>query len=476
MSRSFPPVKLVSLAVLVVALLVHTRARANCTDTSRKAIRQANKNAMNAYQDMDFKRAQSLLVKAVALAKRKGCSLDWIHAMTLVNLGVLSIGGFNRKKLGGRFFREALRVRPETNIDPEVATPLIKRLFRRARRQMRVTERPRPWPRLGPANPPPSRQMPPIEHTPIDTAPRGRPLVVTCRTSPDLHATKVILWYRGIHATNFVRRLMHHVGRDWTTTLPGRIVWGKSLQYYIVAENTAQKPLASSGSRYSPNIVSIVSKGGRPKAENPFASGKSGRHKGHKKPIGLWIQLGVGFGVGLARGNTEVMDEEGGVAVKTGKPYDHIETPGPAPGALSGYLELGYFVKPRILISLQGRFGYIGMLTKNVPGAAQTDAAGLFRVRYFFRPVASRWLQFYAGGGLGFAIIRHTVKETLDAGSFVDTDLSKGIAPCGFGGVSIGTNRWVAGYIETGFIMTVWNKADLFTFHIDASAGMRVRF
>ncbi|MCD6497300.1 MAG: hypothetical protein J7M25_03245 [Deltaproteobacteria bacterium] len=478
MSRSLFLVKSVSLLATLTTLLVQTKARADCTDASRKAIRQINKKAMDAYQNMDFKHARSQLSRAVALAKRKGCSLDWIHAMTMENLAVLSIGGFNRKKLGLRFFREALRIRPETSIDPEVATPLIKRLFRRARRQMRVTERPRPWPKLKSATPIPSGNASPIEHDSIDTAPRGRPLVITCRTNPTLHATSVVLWFRGADDT-FSHRAMHHVGRDWTTTLPGRVLWGRSLQYYIVAHDGLGKPLASSGSRYSPNIVSIVSKGGRSETENPFSSGKSRHHKGHrghKKPIGLWIQIGVGFGAGLARGQTEVMDEEGGVAVRTGKPHDHIEEPGLAPGALSGYLEVGYFVRPRILISLRGRFGYIGMLTKNVPGAAQSDAAGQARVRYFFRPVASRWLRFYVGGGLGFAIIRHTVKETLTAGSFVDTDLSMGIAPSGFGGMTIGTNRWVTGYIETGFIMTIWNKADLFTFHVDGTAGINITF
>jgi hypothetical protein len=466
-------------SVVVLTAGLPGNARAECSDEARKEIYRLNQQAMEAYQNMDFDEARSLLRKAFKQAEGNDCSLDSIHAMTLMNLGILVGGGLGKKALARKFFIQALRVRPQAPLDESFATPVLKKIYRYARKRLRIVEDPEPWPKVEEADPLPPDQRPPklpLEHDPVDQAPQGRPLEIACRVGEDVSPQKVLLSYRPYKESTFKTVEMKKNGERWTWkgTIPAKAVWGRSLQYYIHAKTSSEQAVVTSGSLISPHVVEIVSQGGKPDSENPFVRKKAeGEAKGPSK---LWVQIGPAFGAGLARGQVEVIDEQGGVAAQTGVPRDKIESPGMAPGSLGVVAELGYFVMDDLLLSLQGRFGYIEMLTKNVEDGAVADFAVLARIRYFFLDMLGGWLKLYAGGGLGFAQIRHVVALDLEQGSYKDTDLSMGIAPSGFGGLTIGNSSLVKGYIETAFLMTIWNDADLFTFHLDFSAGVCFAF
>ncbi len=469
----------VSVSVFVVE---RPKAWAQCSEDHRRTIYKLNRDAMDLYQAMEFTKTKKKLSRAFIFAKKNDCAFDWIHALTLTNLGILSAGAYHKQKLARRFLMEALRVRPEASIDPRFANPLITRIFRQARRKLRITEKPQPWPEL--IKPKPKGPKPPdfsLAHESIDEAPRGKPLVISCRTSDEIHPEKVVVFYRpGGRSDTYERVIMEKVSKDpygWKGTIPARAMRANTLQYYIQALGEDDKVLASSGNAMSPNIVSVTGKGGG--GEDPFGSGRGGKPKpkGHRKAVGLWLQIGPTWGIGLARGHVEVLDEEGGIAVQTGKPYDQIENPGFALGSIGGEVEFGYFVRPKLLISLYGRFGYIGLFTKNVEGAAMADGWGMFRVRYFFASVAGGWLDFYGGGGIGFGLIRHVVDEDLSMGTFKDTDLSMGIMPGAVLGMTIGKrDRTVSGYFETNLLTTFWKSMDLFTFHVDLSMGINFYF
>mgnify|MGYP006283109263 CR=1 FL=1 len=469
------------IALMMVFSLADRAAHAQCSDEDRKEIYKINKKGMEYYQNMEFKKAQGLLQKAFKKAKTSNCTYDWIHARTLMNLGILCGGGLGKKRLARKFFIQALRVRPEAPLDKEVATPVLKKIYRWARKRLRIQEDPKPWPKMEEEKPPPrpgdSPPSVPLEHDPISQAPQGMPLEMTCRVSEEVQPKEVKVFYRPFKESAFKSVLMKKTEKPytWTATIPGKHIWGRSLQYYIQATPKSDKALASSGSMISPHIIEIVSEGGRSDKENPFIKKKGGSKKGSSSRK-FWVQVGPAFGVGLAKGQAEVIDEEGGVHVSTGVPLDRIETPGFAPGSLGGTAEFGYYIIPKLLLSLQGRFGYIKMLTKNVPGAAVADFAVLVRARYDILSFVDGWLGLYAGGGLGFAQLRHAVKLELEGGTFTDTDLSMGIAPSGFAGLTIGKHKLVKGYFETGFLMTVWSDADLFTFHLDFSLGVCFSF
>lgn len=476
----------------LICVAIPRSARAECNNTHRLEILKVNKKAMAAYSNMEFAEARDLLTNAVKFAEKNECQLDWIHALTLMNLSVLSISGMGRVKIGQKFMMAALKIRPEAPLDKSLANPKLRKIYEHVRKKLRITEKPKPWPKLEEDKPPePTRPRPtgeqppdlPLVHNVLDTAPRGKPLPITCKIQDSVKPARVLIFYRKAGESSFSNVPMkQNPGKKWTWegTIPADAFWGSTLQYYIQAKDPSDKTLAASGSFLNPHILSITSEGGASEAENPF-KGMRIKKKTTTKPRKhrFWVQVGPIYGFGLARGRVEVTDENGGVAVQTGEPYDKIETPGMATGSFGGVVEFGYFFfpkLPKLLLTVQGRFGYIKMFTKNVPDAAMGDGAGSIRARYFVLNFAQDWLRLYTGGGLGFAIIRHAVKQKLDTGTFTDTDKSMGIMPQGFAGLTIGKNEWVRGYVEVGFLMTIWNDADLFTFHMDFSAGACISF
>ncbi len=472
--------------VLVFTFLITTlgnsRAWAQCSDDDRKEIHKTNQEAMEQYQNMEFQKARELLQKAFKKAENAGCTYDWIHAKTLMNLGILLAGGEGKKGLARKFFIQALRVRPEAPLDKDVATPVLSKIYNWARRRLRIKSEPAPWPEIEIEKedlPPVEVGAPsvPLEHEPIAQAPQGIPLSVTCRISEEVQPKEVLLFYRPFKQEVFKTIQMEKTNKPytWEALIPGSAVWGRTLQYYIRAKPKSDMVVASSGSMISPHIIEIVSEGGLADKENPLI-GKTQQKKKRTGKKRFLLRFGPAFGIGLARGPVEVMDEQGGVAVRTGEPYDQIENPGLAPGSLGATVEFGYYIIPKLLLSLQGRFGYIKMFTKNVPGAAIADFAALVRARYDIMNFLNNWLGLYAGGGLGFAQIRHAVPLDLNEGNFTDTSLAMGIAPSGFAGLRIGKGTLVTGYVETAFLMTVWNDSDLFTFHIDFTAGVSFSF
>lgn len=456
-------------------------AYAQCADEDRATIHEINKKAMEQYQNMDFKEARKLLESAFRKAEATECTLDWIHAKTLMNLGVLLAGGEGNIPLARKFFIEALRVRPEAPLDREFATPVLTKIYKRARKRLRIREEPAPWPEIQEfivEHTPEDVSTPsiPLEHTPVDQAPQGIPVEITCRVSDEVRPREVLLFYRPFKESGFqtVRMEKTETPYTWKGYIPGKAVWGASIQYFVRATPESDNVLASSGSMISPHIIEVISEGGLSDRENPLLKKELTPSKKRKNRFQL--RFGPSFGTGLARGTMEVMDEQGTVAVRTGLPYDRIDNPGLAPGSLGGTLEFGYRIMPKLILSLQGRFGYIKMFTKNVPGAALADFAALLRVRYDIMDFASNWLGLYAGGGLGFAQIRHAVPLNHEDEDFTDTTLSMGVTPTVFTGLRIGREKTVSGYLEIAFLTTIWNDADLFTFHMDFSLGVCFSF
>lgn len=127
---------------------------------------------------------------------------------------------------------------------------------------------------------------------------------------------------------------------------------------------------------------------------------------------GVFLGLGGGFGFGVANGDLETKSAtlvSGGGNLTTEKPL-HI------------FAEIGYSLSPTLLISLQGRLGFLagttqvnagGTCTQTAPCQPPTTAfAGLAKVTWFFGPEGK--IVPFASGGLGGGVIRHVVKIKLN--------------------------------------------------------------
>lgn len=198
------------------------------------------------------------------------------------------------------------------------------------------------------------------------------------------------------------------------------------------------------------------------------------------KPV-FFASLGLGTGIGLMAGRTEITGED---------------VPSEASlGSLFGQLELGYLITRRFSINVLGRFGYLfisdevkdprGSGIDRDPKGNDKDVLVLIRARYqsgkLLRadlPINLRW---YVGGGAGWGILRHLVsgKHPVTGASVLDTDRSTGFVPNVFGGVSMCVVRscQVSVHVEVNYLATFTSDTDKNTpFHMDFSLGANFSF
>src|SRR5438067_6696677 len=123
---------------MVIALVVLASAaaagRAHAQDAAAAArIEQLNKRAMSDYDMLEFDSARRTLTEAVNLVKRSGLETDPIAAKTYVNLGIVYVAGLKDRYKGFQQFVRALQIKPDTQLDPAVATPELQEVFDNAR-------------------------------------------------------------------------------------------------------------------------------------------------------------------------------------------------------------------------------------------------------------------------------------------------------------------------------------------------------
>jgi hypothetical protein len=82
----------------------------------------------------------------------------------------------------------------------------------------------------------------------------GRPL----RPQGGVKAEEITLYYRPSGSSRFNTMAMERSRKGWyTAVLPGPLVKGRMLQYYVEAGNGRGKTVASNGKPSSPNVVMI---------------------------------------------------------------------------------------------------------------------------------------------------------------------------------------------------------------------------
>ena len=80
----------------------------------------------------------------------------------------------------------------------------------------------------------------------IDEAPPEADIVLHCVLRPDLSASKVLLFYRGAGKETFSSAPATKLPAGWyRATIPGRVMEGRSLQYYLEARDSAGEPIAN---------------------------------------------------------------------------------------------------------------------------------------------------------------------------------------------------------------------------------------
>lgn len=479
-----------ALAALVVA---RRAAFAQSKDVTVKRIDQLNARAMEDYDSLEFDSARKQALEGLDMAKKSGLEGDPVAARLHVTLGVIYVAGLKDPYRGFQEFRKALQIDPTSQIDPSVATPELQEIFQNARDSLKAGG-PKPGPGPGPTETPSS--VTGLQHAPIDEARAGFPIVVRAEVGDDVGAKRVLLKYRPQGRETYQGIDMQRVGRQWSAQIPGDAVQGRSLHYFIEAQDVRARPVAQSGSEASPNIISLMGGGkvlpprpGVPPKKKPRPRPDEEQEEeeeeeaeegppGEKKfSVSLLIGTGaglVGFGsksenIGAEPDNTSTDEITFGCPIEEQEGCEPVQvTTGFALAPFHIAVEPGYKVNEQWAVGLLAQIQLVsGNEFKQYDKKTFLVEA---RVKRYFGEGA---LRFYLSGGFGGGQMTHGVNLGADGGDRRDT-VTSGKAAVGLGGgLAYGFGeRWAAVAELNTLTMLPTNP----TFNVDLNFGPEVRF
>jgi hypothetical protein len=410
---------IVRISVLVgVAFCLHQRAAfAQPVDATEK-VTQLNREALAAVDKREFEKARELLKRALDLCKSAGLEQHPAAARTHIHMGVVIIQGFKNHELGRKQFAKALAIDPNITITKTLSTPGLEEAFAEAKAgggafAGGVEDDGAPaTPPVGGARPAgETRTEAPSSsgfsyHT-VSEVKQGSSIVVTVTVDESLKFSKLILAYREQGTSDFLGREMEPVGEGaYRAEIPASATGGSSVAYYMEAQDDQGQPVGSRGTETRPLVISFAatakpSKGRadaaveRKSAPPPMSEDDE---EGDRGKIFAGLQIGSGFG--YTSGTGEV----------------NADTPvaGTGSGALLGHIapEIGYWWKPDVMLSLQGRFQLVtGTTALTVDGRTYEPvpaALAVFAKATWFTATSGSLRPFLAGG-LGGGQIRHVV-------------------------------------------------------------------
>jgi hypothetical protein len=306
-----------------------------------------------------------------------------------------------------------------------------------------------------------------LVHEAVASGPRGAAIPIIVGVQNELGFDKLVLNYRPEGESEFRGREMKLVSAGtYGAEIPREATLGRTVAYYIEARDKEGAPVAGRASAGNPLVIEL--QGAQPAAvakveEEGEGEGLAGR----RFFVGLLVGAGAGWATGDGDTNADTMYH-------------------PAAFALAGLgqlaPEIGYWVTPTLMISLQGRFEAVTGTTDvyadgRVYHAANYAAAGFLKATWVAsRPTRARPFFSLAGG---YGQIRHVVTfDTLRAcgptGKDVCVDtISTGPVALGPGaGVFVELGAHVVGVFELDTQLTF----PAYSVNLDGNLGLAVRF
>jgi hypothetical protein len=443
---------------------------------------EMNKKALEAYAVSDFNKARQILKQALDICKTSGLEKHAIAARTHIHMGVVLVGGLNQRDLAVRQFQKALEIQPDIQVTRNVATPEVVSAFKEALALLEsggVSRTSAAGAGEGDegdggreASSGGSRGAAAgVIHTPITKGKKGQAILVMARLGSSVSAAdKVVLSWKGADDEVFATKEMARSGNKYAAQIPAGATKGKSVVYFIEAQDSEGTVLASAGGESKPIAVALgVGEGGGGKkcgTEDEDCEEDAGGVSGPP----LFVALMGGWGAGYTTGNA---DRTSSLKV----------SPGFAPAAVAHIApEVGYFLKPDLRLSLQVRFQIVAgpneMMTTdgmNKP-APSVGIAALARAAWFF---GGDKLHPYASAALGGGQIRHVVvfssaqKMCGKSGqtTCIDTVTAGPIFVGGGGGATYDLTDKLALVIDLNALVGFTK----FTFHFDIDGGLALR-
>ena len=475
MPRSYASRLLVFLIALCAPTLATSAvARAEAEDSAAvEKVTKLNKKAVDEYQNLNFEEARKLLKSAIELCGQSGLDNHPVTARTYVHLGIVTFSGFKQRDEAIKYFRKALDIQGDIKLDKILATPEVQEVYDDAVAQQKeaaATKKPPVEAKVGAGE---------IEHEPVTKSQQGSPITIKAKVEG---AKKVVLSFSADGADDFAEKEMKEDPEgsgNYSAEIPSSATQGGVVDYFIEALGDDEKPVATKGSQNESLKIAMLGANGQP------VISATRKPKKPEKPVGgadenpsWFIGLGVGSGVGWTTGNGEIFAG------------DKVSPPGFEMAKLLHFApEVGYYLSPELLLSVQLRFQLVsgatpyhtdvndlGCGTDHVCEPGTYAFAGFARASYFFGEGDFRT---FVAGNLGAGTIRHvaTFNSQPKCGSSGNQTCIDTVAS---GPIFVGAGAGVAYNVSPAFLLIAGTNALVgftkFTFNVDLNLGVAFEY
>jgi hypothetical protein len=449
-------IPLTGLALLAAA----APARAQDDSAAVEKITKLNKKAVDEFENLNFDQARKILKDALEACSRAGLDNSQVAARTHVHLGVVLFAGFKQKDEAVVEFKKALEMAPDVKLDKLLATPEIQEVFDQA-----VSEQKSEAGGGGEKAAPAAADA--LTHEPVTRAAQGKAIQINMTLDSSVKAKKVMLSFSADGSEDFGEREMQEQSPgNWMGEIPASATQGAKVSYYIEVDGDDEQVVAKKGSAAEPMVVELRGPGGA--ALGPKKKPTAPPPKEKEAEGATWyVGLGLGSGFGWTTGTGEI------------NPADKVKPAGFAPAKLGQVSpEVGYFLSPDLLLSLQIRFQLVSGTTTFTGGASppSTAIAGFARARWLFD---AGDVHPFAGGLIGGGTIRHVAgfnsQPFCGSGgnqTCVDSLKAGPIFVGGTGGVIYNLTPSLGLTGETNLALGFTN----FTFNVDINVGAALEF
>ncbi|MEY4512535.1 MAG: hypothetical protein RLZZ450_4657, partial [Pseudomonadota bacterium] len=253
----------VRVALVVGALSIGGVAHAQGTP---QQLAEANRTAMEAYNNLDIEAAKAQLEKAAKGAEKSGIRGPSL-ARTYSNLAVVLVGGLGDMKGATAAFARALKEDPKVEPDPIVATPEVMQAYNAAKSSLKNAPAPAAEPTTEPEATPPARaprdtSVSPegnLDHTPATEQLSQTAIPIFVKKSGDLEIASMRVMYRSTGMKKPKSAEMTETDDGYTYLVPCTDVFEPVVEYFIVAKDDDNKMIGNAGTSDAPISVPIVS-------------------------------------------------------------------------------------------------------------------------------------------------------------------------------------------------------------------------
>jgi hypothetical protein len=248
-----------SVSSLIVVVLWAGAARAQDQAVQEKLV-QLNKAALADVDSLEWDRAKKTLLDALIAGKKGGIDNHPLMARTYVHLGVVYVTGFKNREKAIQSFSRALEIQPDIRMSPGLATAEVNAVFAAAgARPTAVRVQRALTPVHGGAEPDLPARVRALDCFVTEATRVDEAVPVRCALSPSVGAAKVFLLYREPAKGGFTEVEMKRTAKGWfQSRIPERIIYGRSVQYYVEGRDAAGKPIVQNGDPESTNFVLVV--------------------------------------------------------------------------------------------------------------------------------------------------------------------------------------------------------------------------